>query len=518
MDERRRLVARLGHVRPFEVPFRLAALATRLADRRWRPPPTPAGPPPRWPWKGPPAPSPPAFAPDPADPRSVWEPWRLQHATADEALAFFAEHPLPSDAAWESAPEAALRLASIARIAAHEPRPELRSLAHACAAWVARHPSEGTSANNHRVAELAGLALAARVLPDLPEARGWGREALRLPDVLAAQVHPDGAGVEQSPTYLAYDLEWALVARAAGVDGLDAVLARAARFLAALLDEQGHVPALGDDDGGRVLAIRSGPEPGYVRSVAGAVSAALGLPAPDGWAPDARTLLLGQADAPGRETPPAASFPHGGLTVLRRGRAAVAFDHGPLGGAFLAAHGHADALAAYLTVERPLLVGRGTGTYLGDPSVRRFHRGTRAHPTVVVDGADQSVQHDHPFLWRTRARAWLEHVDLAAATATAAHDGYRRRGVLHRRTVTLHDDALVLDDLLDGQGRHHVAVVLPLPPDLDRLALDADPRTTVRAVRDRHSPAYGRWVDATTLLAEAHVRLPIRLRTVIRFG
>jgi hypothetical protein len=292
-------------------------------------------------------------------------------------------------------------------------------------------------------------------------------------------------------------------------------MGRAAGWLAAILDEGGHAPDIGDDDGGRVIATVAGPEDRYVRSVTGAVAAALGRAAPLGWAPDARSVALGVGDAPGRAPGRTGTFPHGGYTVLRNGAARVVFDHGPLGGAFLAAHGHADALSAWLSVGgRPVLGARGTGRYL-DPLVRRFHRGTLAHPTVVVDGRDQSVQDEDAFLWRTRAEARLVAADEGSATGALAG---------HRRTVRLEEGRLELIDVIEGTGRHHVAVVLPFAPGAEARFV-ADPRTRVRTVTGGafpgpgwHSPSYGRWVEATTALLEGHVRLPVRLRTVVPFG
>ncbi|MCA9492695.1 MAG: heparinase II/III-family protein, partial [Myxococcales bacterium] len=325
---------------------------------------------------------------------------------------------------------------------------------------------------------------------------------------------PDGLGVEQAPAYLAQVLEWGLVARAAGVVGLDDALRRGADALAALLDEHGNLPDIGDDDGGCVLP---GPRERYACSVVGAALAILGAPVPEAWVPDERSAALAAPSLVGRRLERSRSFPDAGLTVFREGGLVLVVDHGPLGGPPLAAHGHADALALWLSVDgRPVLGGRGTGRYVGDPVGRRFRRGTSAHATVVVDGADQSVQHDHPFLWRTRARSRLEDLDLARHTLTASHDGYRqRRGVEHRRTVRLADRRVELWDTIEGRGRHHVAVVLPLRPGAD-LRVEVDPRCVLRERTDRHAARYGHpCIEARTMVAEAVVEAPATLRTVL---
>ena len=516
------LLDRLRFVAPGEVPFRLRQLWIRATDPLRGPPDTPPGPPPRWPWPDPGRPIRPMSTTEPPgpilggthDPRDAWEATRLETASDEDARRWLAEHPPGRGIGWANAMEVALRLVSAARIGAG------REVLHTHADWILRHPSLRSSANNHRVAELGALALAARLLPDLPAAARWRAEAASLAGVLRDQLHPDGVGVEQSVHYLAYDLEWALLAEACGVEDLAEPIDRAAAFLATLLDPIGEVPTLGDDDGGRVLALD--PDERYVRSV---------VLACDGQGPRA----FGRPTRP-RMPARSRSFPDGGLTVLRRGGWLVVVDHGPLGGATLAAHGHADALAAYVHDESgPVVVGRGTGRYQPDVAVRRFHRGTGAHPTVVVDGADQSEPLDHPFLWGRRAEAHLLHVDLDAGRVAAEHDGYRRRGVVHRREVRVGEDVEVVDTLV-GDGLHHVAVHLPLAPDLrvdeslrvwrgDRAVCEVIPdpglAPTVITGGPRpglgwHSPAYGAWVPAPAIVGEAVVACPTRFRTRLR--
>jgi hypothetical protein len=67
-------------------------------------------------------------------------------------------------------------------------------------------------------------------------------------------------------------------------------------------------------------------------------------------------------------------------------------DHGPLGYLSIAAHGHADANAVTLSLDdRPILVDPGTYLYYSCGKWRDWFRGTRAHNTLNVQGADQSI-------------------------------------------------------------------------------------------------------------------------------
>jgi hypothetical protein len=550
---------------PAEIPFRIRERLVLHTDTWRAPAPVPGGPPPRWPRALsalPPSDERPAEPYDwhagwpdlPShrlellgsrlDPRLGWERTRLQYAAlgaargdpraAASARAYVEDHAPGRGLGWATSLEVSLRLISLVQIATFQPQSWQRAAVADHADWIVRHPSRGSSAGNHRVAELAALALAGHALGS---AR-WASQVTELPGVLLAQLHPDGASAEQSPSYLAFDLECALLARLCGVELLEEPLRRGARFLRALCSPHGTVPRLGDDDGGRALALSVAPEPDYVRSVTGAVCASLSEPVPPGYTLDGRASMLGVQGEPLPSVPPrSATFQSGGLTVLVSGSLQVVMDHGPLGGLTLAAHGHADALSVWIDLGGPVLVGRGTGQYNADPRGRRFHRGTGAHPTVLVDGRDQSQPHEHPFLWRSRAETALEHVDLGAGVVRAScrHAG---TGIVHRRTVQLRGQRVLLEDEVLGAGRHHVAVLLPLAPDLEvdgslRLLragraigqVHPDPRCQVRVIRGGerpglgwHSPRYGEWVPAVALVCERHLRAPARLRTTLEFG
>ena len=101
------------------------------------------------------------------------------------------------------------------------------------------------------------------------------------------------------------------------------------------------------------------------------------------------------------------TFAQGGYTVMRRARPAgdvlLAMDHGYLGYLSIAAHGHADALAVWLHLgDRPVLADAGTYLYHSGGAWRTHFRGTAAHNTLCVEGADQSTMSGH-FNWSHQA-------------------------------------------------------------------------------------------------------------------
>ena len=508
------------------------------------------------------------------DVKQVLELGRLQHlqilalraAAADddarEALfadlqSWFAENPPYRGVHYAVPLELACRATSLVLVASLLPLPEdlldaLWGALHAHGRWIARFPSLYSSANNHRIGELAALVVLGGLVPGLPDSEAWLAEGVAgLREQVERQILPDGIGAEQSPSYQAFTMEWTLLARlVAAARGeplgpvVDERLARGAAYLASLLDRDGHAPSIGDDDGCVVLRRRLAPER-YVASVAHATAAVLGRTdrLPPGWAPDLRARLLGAGPALGTRRPASCTFPDGGVTVLRSGTGAAervaVVDHGPLGFPGVGAHGHADALALWLSLGGwPLLVDAGTYRYNGAPRWRAWFRGTAAHNTATVDGLDQSEQRG-AWTWASRARCRL--IEADETHVVAEHDGYEARlGVVHRRAVRLDAGALVLEDRFEGSGTHQIALYLHLAPGLDvrvegdravvrdgeRVLLEVTgrplrPTLATPAVRPGPgvcSPSYGVAVPAPCLVLAGPLELPVDQATRVTFG
>ncbi len=429
------------------------------------------------------------------DVKYVWEPNRLQMlhplaaivaATPEAearslALAIISSwvmaNPPYRGVNWTSGIELALRLVSLTLfIAAVRPAtlsPEqrlmIRAMVLAHGRYLAAFPSLYSSANNHRIAEGLGLFLASVLLPDLAEGRAWHDEGRRIIETEATrQILADGVGAEQSPTYQAFSMEMmALVAQLANDLGMPLAphvterLVRGAEFLSWLNDRNGFVPAIGDDDEGRVIAQPPDREPRYVASVVAAVaglakSPHLGVPPRD---PHLRDAIF--------ESPRAASAEHVGLRVFGQGGISVAdetlfdrrvhlvFDHGPLGLMPLAAHGHADALAIWLTIDdEPVFIDAGTYRYFSGGETRSTLREALAHNVLVIDGLSPS-RAATAFSWKTNAHAQLIKATQGPAwSVEGEHDGYRRGfGVRHLRRIRRAETGFFIDDQLIGNTR-----------------------------------------------------------------
>ena len=380
-----------------------------------------------------------------------------------------AANPLGIGINWVSAMEAAIRIHSLAWVAAlaHEP---VGTMLHEHAVFVARNLSRYSSANNHLLVELSGLAVASRVLWSRPDKRALAELEVEL----ARQVFADGVNVEMATHYHAFVLEaLLLVAHLERIWGeprpaLEATARRMSDYLWQLRTASGAYLEQGDSDEGKIIPLLDSDA---------LVAAAHG------------DALFGAAlpPLPTRSR----AFRESGQVILRSRRLHATFDAGPFGFGTLAAHAHCDALAVNVALDgHPFLVDRGTYRYNGDRSARDRFRLTAAHNTLQVDGKEQAVPAG-PFLWHRPPIVRLERCELSddRDVVVASHDGF---GTLHRRTVVREHDSLVIHDECAAPAtvRWHLA------PGADASALKTDARVTF--VTTQHSSHYGAVVPAMT--------------------
>ncbi|WP_261575846.1 heparinase II/III family protein [Frankia gtarii] len=319
---------------------------------------------------------------------------------------------------------------------------------------------------NHKA--LIALAMAA---DDPRELDRWVDALVRE---TGRQVLGDGGHYERSPAYhcqVLADLDDVAGLLAAGgwpvpTELFDAIT-RMRAWLGAVLGPDGSVPLLNDGFPVRHDLLRrllpsvpaQPPAPGPEADPAGtgtsrpAIAVARpGVPAAGAGGPgQAGGLLL--ADS--------------GLAVLTAGGWHLLADVGLPCPDDLPAHAHADTLGFLLWLDgRPLLVDAGTSTYAPGPR-RDAERGSAAHCTVTIDGADSTEvwgafragRRAHPTLVTMRHRD-------GTATLTAGHDGYRHLPgrPMHWRTWRLDADGLTVVDRIGGGGRHRLAVLFQFAP------------------------------------------------------
>ena len=455
------------------------------------------------------------------DVKYVWEPNRLQMlhplaaiiaGTQDQKArqvafaivsSWAAANPPYRGVNWKSGIELALRLVSLALFVAaagpatlsSEQSAMIRAIVVAHAPYLAAFPSLHSSANNHRIAEGLGLLLAGALLPDLNEAHAWLDEGRHIVETEAArQILSDGVGAEQSPTYQAFSMEMiALAAQLANDLGMplgsevSERLAQGAEFLWRLSDDNGFMPAIGDDDEGRVIAQPPDREPRYVASVIAAVVGLtrrddLPIPARD---PHLRDVIFDSPQQSSGEKSGLRVFEQGGVSVadetLFGRRVHLVFDHGPLGLMPLAAHGHADAIAIWLTIDgEPVFIDAGTYRYFSGGETRSALREGLAHNSLVIDGLTPS-RAGTAFSWTTSANARLLEATHGPAWSVAGeHDGYRKRfGVRHVRRIGREEPGFFIDDQLVGNTRPLPVALRFLCNPRVSIALDDDDKVVI---------------------------------------
>ena len=270
-------------------------------------------------------------------------------------------------------------------------------------------------------------------------------------------------------------------------------LAQMLDYLMWITRPDGSSPLIGDDDGGRLLALGVRNSDDFRDTLA--IGAAL-LGRGDwkfiaGDAPVEILWLLGpeglaRYDKLNSETPRERSraFDKSGYYVMRDGwskdSSYLIMDcgsHGALSGG----HAHADALSfEFAAIGKTWLEDPGTFTYTGDLKARDEFRATDAHNTVTVDSEPQSIPAG-PFSWEHTAQAASR--DFIAEDSfqyfEGSHDGYTRLGdpIHHTRAVLFVGSNsnsralaslppyLAVRDAFDANGRHRYAIRYHLSPD-----------------------------------------------------
>ena len=351
-------------------------------------------------------------------------------------------------------------------------------------------PSRGSSANNHLIAEAAGLLAASSAFSWFAESPRWRARARAMFErSLRSNTFPSGINRELASDYHGFvfelgvfaTLEACLAGHPVSEDTWK-LLCAMADCMAALVDSRCQPPRQGDSDEGRVVLLDA---PSHNRwpallAIGDALFGRLGWwpeVSSDGGSIVVSALTGARRAVTGRPPRRPSRFEDAGITILRtseRGSPEIwcRCDGGPHGFLSIAAHAHADALSVevrYGGVD--ILADPGTYCYHGEPAWRSYFRSTVAHNTVELGGRNQSAD-GGPFLWLQQARAREIEVadDGVAACWTAEQDGYRslRPPAWHRRRVRLDRAArgVEITDEISSSG-HDIRLAFHFGPDVD---------------------------------------------------
>lgn len=139
-------------------------------------------------------------------------------------------------------------------------------------------------------------------------------------------------------------------------------------------------------------------------------------------------------------------------------------DAGQIGPDYIPGHAHCDMFNFELFAHgRPVVVDTGTSTY--DVGARRtLERSTASHNTVQLGHHEQSE------IWgafRVGRRARIIERHVVQGSVEAVHDGFKRLGVLHRRSFRFSEDNIQLEDHLIGNSTERAVARFHLHPDLE---------------------------------------------------
>ncbi len=336
--------------------------------------------------------------------------------------------------------------------------------------WLMRYPSRYSSSNNHLISEASALYILGIIAPYLPNAKNWKTYGKKILIKEAdKQIYSDGVGVEQSPTYTAFSIEWLLLCTKIGESKNDYFpdtytqrIEKAGEHLKWITDKLGHQPSIGDNDEGKVFFSKFGNEP-YATSILSCIANATQRKdlQPPIEVPHVREIIFGKSICSKKPLLGLKRFEQGGYTVSRtqtnNKEHLLIMDHGPLGYLSIAAHGHADALSIWLHIDgQPVLVDAGTYLYHSGANWREHMRGTIAHNTLCINKANSS-QTSGAFNWSTKANCSLTQNNRHSNNEIicAQHDGYQKKfNVYHKRKIELlNNSCFSVTDSLHGDAK-----------------------------------------------------------------
>lgn len=287
--------------------------------------------------------------------------------------------------------------------------------------YIVKHRAKYSSANNHLIVEMYGVALAG-ILSDYSP---WIELSINILDKeIIKQNYEDGVNKEMSLHYQCFVMEsYSLLIllmknnRISVPNTWYRYLEKMARFVKDSSGEYGEVAVFGDSDEGKILDLYGG-QYNYYHYILQLMSIIFEKKYTDlsninetvNWIFDQKHIDSVQ-EKNIYESNKVVSYKEGGYTFLRSNdkRILIAIDHAKLGFGSIAAHGHADALSIQVFVDgKALFVDTGSYNYHIPAIVRDRDRSTIAHNTVIVDGNQSEIL--GPFMWGDRAETHLDNL------------------------------------------------------------------------------------------------------------
>lgn len=353
---------------------------------------------------------------------------------------------------------------------------------------------EKDGGGNHLLKNLKAMTVAACCFQE-PTGHAWRTEfGGRFVKELDRQLLSDGGHYERSPMYhcqvLGDAVEVATLVALRGQSYLARLLeliARMDRFLAGVTHPDGEVALFNDSAHGMA------PSPAALHAAISNLTSTTMARMPPRWQalftcgrespilqpqpPDGRRLTVAQEIQRNAQASGYVTLPSGSSSRF------LIADVGAVCPDDLPAHAHADLLSFEVSVDgKRMVVNSGVAEYAPGPK-RDYYRSTRAHNTVVIDGAEQS---DCWASFRVGRRAVPTAVayreESNAKILSGEHTGFDHLGVRHRRSFIWRNEGFwIVRDIVWGDGEHCWWSYCHLHPDVRVLAEGA---SWIRIVRD----------------------------------
>ncbi|OYU92903.1 MAG: hypothetical protein CFE21_22480 [Bacteroidetes bacterium B1(2017)] len=310
----------------------------------------------------------------------------------------------------------------------------------------ATFPSLFTSANNHLIAEHAGLFVA-NCIWNFPESKKWIEKSKKgLEREIQNQHTSEGVNREQAAVYIQFITDFFLISYVFGLKSnnnfsknyLDK-LVLIFEYIHAILDVKGNVPKYGDEDNGRLTLLNTNQHDLNFDSIL--ISAAIITKNPkfklQRLKIDNKNLIFfGENEAKEfdslefKNETSSSFFENSGHFIFKKalGKSEIYlhFNAAPLGYLSIAAHGHSDALSLICHLDGyPFLIDSGTYKYHTEKNWRSYFISTSAHNTITINKENQAIN-GGPLLWTKHYALKILKSEISDnfEEVEASHNGY----------------------------------------------------------------------------------------------
>lgn len=395
------------------------------------------------------------------------------------------------------------------------------------------HSSRG-NANNHYIANIAGLFLISVYCHFFDKSKEWQDFALReLSKEIENQVYQDGCSFEASTAYhrLALELFFycILLGERANIEfpaQYRAKLKKMFEFSLHSIKPNGMIPQIGDNDNGRLLLFDKRPvlEHKYLLRLASIYYNDSDFKPPQLDFGEEAFWVFGKKgkeiydNLPHRGEPVASkAFPDAGWYVLRNNNDHCLISCGSNGQGGNGGHAHNDKLSFELMLDgRDIIVDPGTYIYTAYPNERNKFRSTEYHNTIKFDGYEQNEINPNAIF------SLPDRVKIVNAVLTETDDNVtfqgeiRYSGLIHNRTIIFgkRNSNLQITDLISRGKAVDAKLTFHLSPDVffhdgsifskateKRIASIEIPGHILEKSEYDYSPEYGVKVKAECLAA-----------------